>query len=261
MKIRSREGDITVRCECSKLVPLAELRPHPKNPNRHPKDQVRLLARLIRHHGWRVPIIVSKRSGCVVAGHARLEAAQLLEIERVPVDVQDFPSEADELAFVVADNKVAELSSIGDAALRALLKELEAEDIDAELAGVLGELADPNAAEAEYPICPQLNEHYDYVLVFTDNDMDFAFLKELFQLETVRSYKKSGVGLGRVIPFKQFHEAIVARRDSFHVESRNDDHPPAHPGRRRVRAGQPGSGVPPAAGGRRGGRASRRREG
>ena len=107
MKLKTPQGDIAVRCECSRLVPFGELRPHPKNPNRHPKDQVRLLAKLIRHHGWRVPIIVSKRSGCVVAGHARLEAAQMLQVDRVPVDVQDFATDAGELAFVVADNKGA----------------------------------------------------------------------------------------------------------------------------------------------------------
>ena len=78
--------------------------PHPRNPNRHGEKQIDLLARIIAHQGWRNPIVISARSGFVVAGHGRLQAA--LQLAVVPVDVQEFATEADEWAHLVADNRL-----------------------------------------------------------------------------------------------------------------------------------------------------------
>jgi DNA modification methylase len=92
------------------------------------------LAKIIRHQGWRSPIVVSKRSGFVVAGHGRLQAAQLLQVEKVPVDYQDFANEAEEYAHLVADNRIAELAEIDEKELAGLLKELDGK-IDLDLTG------------------------------------------------------------------------------------------------------------------------------
>jgi ParB-like chromosome segregation protein Spo0J len=73
-----------------------------------------MLTRIIRHQGWRNPIVVSARSGFVIAGHGRLAAARLLGVDQVPVDVQEFATEADEWAHLVADNRIAELSPKGN---------------------------------------------------------------------------------------------------------------------------------------------------
>ncbi len=51
---------------------------HPRNPNKHPAEQIRMLSNIIQHQGWRNPIVISARSGFVVAGHGRLAAALLL---------------------------------------------------------------------------------------------------------------------------------------------------------------------------------------
>ena len=109
--------------------------PHPKNPNTHPPAQVDLLAKVIKHQGWRNPIVVSKRSGFVIAGHARLKAALALGLDQVPVDHQEFETEADEWAHLVADNKLAELADPDDSMLADLLRELTADGVDLELAG------------------------------------------------------------------------------------------------------------------------------
>jgi len=52
--------------------------PHPRNPNKDPAKQLEQLAQVIRHQGWRNAIVVSKRSGFMVAGYGRLEAAEKL---------------------------------------------------------------------------------------------------------------------------------------------------------------------------------------
>nr|WP_226894907.1 ParB N-terminal domain-containing protein [Luteolibacter marinus] len=114
----------------------ATLTDHPRNPNRHGQRQIELLAKVIRHQGWRNPIVVSARSGFVIAGHGRLAAARLLGVDEVPVDVQDFETEADEWAHLVADNRIAELAEMDDEGLGEILRDLgEVEDFELEWSG------------------------------------------------------------------------------------------------------------------------------
>ena len=124
-----------VNCAFDELVPLEKLVPNPRNPNQHPQVQVALLAKVIAHQGWRSPIVVSNRSGFIVAGHGRYEAAKVLGVAKVPVDYQDFATEADEWAHLVADNRLAELAESDEASLKGLLAELKAGDFDLDLAG------------------------------------------------------------------------------------------------------------------------------
>ena len=121
MKKTNRET--AIHCAHDKLVPLAELKPHPKNPNTHPKKQIDLLAEIIRRQGWRAPVVVSKRSGFVVAGHGRLLAAKSAGLKFAPVNYQNFPTDATEIEHLLADNKIAELSETSEGILRDLLKD------------------------------------------------------------------------------------------------------------------------------------------
>jgi DNA modification methylase len=101
-----------IMCSHSDVVDIDTLVPHPRNPNSHSEKQVKLLAKILNHQGWRHPVTVSKRSGFVVSGHGRLEAARMNGWEQVPVDQQDFATEADEYAHLIADNKIAELADL-----------------------------------------------------------------------------------------------------------------------------------------------------
>ena len=87
---------IPVHCSYARLADVTSLIPNPRNPNKHSDKQVALLAKVIRHQWWRAPITISKRSGFIVTGHGRLAAAILLQVEQVPIDEQDFATEADE---------------------------------------------------------------------------------------------------------------------------------------------------------------------
>ena len=128
-------SDIKIHCKHSKLEDIANLVPHPHNPNKHPDKQIALLAKIIRHSGWRSPIVVSKRSGFIVSGHGRLEAAKLLNVQTVPIDEQAFKTEADEHAHLVADNRIAELAEMNDGRLTELLSVLSETDIDMDVTG------------------------------------------------------------------------------------------------------------------------------
>lgn len=130
-------SSIAVHCSHDALVDITEIVANPRNPNKHPDKQVALLAKIIRHQGWRAPVVVSKRSGFVVAGHGRLEAAKLLQVQTVPVNFQEFATEADEWAHVIADNRIAELAETDGAMLKDLLIELDSatQDFDMDLSG------------------------------------------------------------------------------------------------------------------------------
>lgn len=134
-KARILADGIEVWCAYDKLVKVDELIPHPKNPNTHPQNQTKILAQNIRYHGWRHPIVVSKLSGYIVAGHGRLEAAKELGVSIVPVEFQDFSSEDNELAVLVGDNRLAELSSLDLNGLQDIVDGFKETSFDTILAG------------------------------------------------------------------------------------------------------------------------------
>jgi ParB-like chromosome segregation protein Spo0J len=135
-----QKDSVKIFCAHDAMVAVEKIVPNPRNPNQHPEAQINLLARIIEAQGWRAPITVSNRSGFIVRGHGRLAAAQRLGLAECPVDFQDYASEAEEWADLIADNRLAELAVMDEGALAGLLDELSrAEDFDATLAGFTNE--------------------------------------------------------------------------------------------------------------------------
>ena len=96
-----------IHCKYDVLLDPKELKPHPKNMNKHGQDQIERLALLFKSHGIRHPVIVSKRSGYIVAGHGRIMAALRAGIKEYPIVYQSFDSDESEYAFLVSDNAIA----------------------------------------------------------------------------------------------------------------------------------------------------------
>ena len=153
-----------IYCAHTDVVATDSLIENPRNPNRHPEDQIIALAKIIRHQGWRNPIVVSRRSGFVVKGHGRLLAARMLGLEEVPVDYQDYENEAAEWADMVADNKIAELSNMDEDELNAIIRELDGQ-IDLELTGFQTSEINNILSQIE-----EMNEVPDSVPLDADND-------------------------------------------------------------------------------------------
>lgn len=143
-------GDVPVFCAHDEIVELEKLIPNPKNPNTHPIEQVKLLGKIIQATGWRQPITVSKRSGFIVKGHGRLMAARMAGLTHAPVDYQEYSTEAEEYADLVADNRLAELSEIDNAMLVDIFQDIDLSELPAELTGYTeDEIVDLMAALAE----------------------------------------------------------------------------------------------------------------
>ncbi len=86
-----------------------ELRPYSGNARSHSKKQIRQIAKSMERFGFTNPIITSDK-GEVIAGHGRLSAAKLLGKESVPTIALAEMTEADRRAYILADNKLAELA-------------------------------------------------------------------------------------------------------------------------------------------------------
>lgn len=115
------------------IVPLSMLKPHPKNPRRHSPDYIKRIERSINAFDKTNPIIVTP-DYTIVAGHARLIAAQQLGLTDFPVRIFDFTKEEAE-AYMIADNKLAEGSEWIDSILVDLFNDLELKQFNLELTG------------------------------------------------------------------------------------------------------------------------------
>ena len=210
-----KAGDIRVYCACDEIVHVDKLKPNPNNPNFHPQHQVERLAKIIAN-GWRQPITVSRRSGMIVKGHGRLEAAVLLETDFVPVDYQDYKSEAEEVADLLADNRLAELAETDEELLESLLSDSMFGGFDIELTGY-DEIPDNliDDIQNEGRVIPdmekRLYEHHDYIVIVFDQMHDFLKGCSVLGVRKVNSAFVKGqrkIGTGRVVKGKKFLELI-----------------------------------------------------
>ena len=132
---RTMIGEIPVFCAYDEILDIGKAVPNPSNPNQHPQSQIELLAKIIKAQGWRQPITISNRSGFIVKGHGRLLAAFHLNADQIPVEYQNYETEADEIADLTADNRLSELSEMDNDTLAELLQDLNDQYYDIELAG------------------------------------------------------------------------------------------------------------------------------
>jgi hypothetical protein len=124
-----------VHCAHDQLVPISELRSHPKNRNKHPPKQITRLAKVLEYQGFRYPVKVSRLSGYVTSGHGRIEAARKNGWTEVPVNYQDYESEEQEYADVQADNAIASWAELDLSGINDDLKDL-GPDFDIDLLGI-----------------------------------------------------------------------------------------------------------------------------
>jgi DNA modification methylase len=90
-------------------LPILELKPSLHNARTHSKRQIRQILNSLRAFGWTNPILIDRR-GNVIAGHGRLQAAKMLGLTSVPtITLEDLSSEQIR-AYMIADNRLAELA-------------------------------------------------------------------------------------------------------------------------------------------------------
>lgn len=143
---------------------LAELTPDPQNPRNHKVRQINALVRSIKALGFNIPLAVDA-SGKILCGHARYLAAKKLGMTEVPVIRLDHLSEQQARAFMLADNKLSEMSDWNKGLLAVQFRELTTVDLnfDIEATGfTVGEIdliLDPRSSDSDpADVLPDIND-------------------------------------------------------------------------------------------------------
>lgn len=126
---------VEIKCSYDKIVEIKELKPHPKNPNKHSKEQIERLAKIVEYQGIRRPVRVSKLSGFITAGHGLVAAIKFLGLKDVPVNFQDYENEDQEYADIIADNSIASWADLDLASINLEVPSL-GPDFDIDLLGI-----------------------------------------------------------------------------------------------------------------------------
>jgi len=152
--------------------------------------------------------------------------------DKVPVDEQDYASEAEELADLLADNRLSELAELDEGDLKRVIERLRGADpsFDVELTGFMedeiAKLFNAEDDEAELETIPRMEcqpfEHHDY-LVFMFHDLrDWMLALQLIGVREVDysiTRKTKKIGVGRVLNGKRLidlaqHAAAHAAKEA-----------------------------------------------
>lgn len=117
-------GRIAVR-----WLPVKTLKPDKRNARVHSAAQIARLANSIKAFGFNVPVLLDENGG-VLAGHGRLKAARRLGLGEVPTITLAHLSQTQRRAFMIADNRLAELASWDEHRLGVEFVALESLDLD-----------------------------------------------------------------------------------------------------------------------------------
>ena len=173
------------------LLPLDALTPYDKNARLHTRVQIEKIAKSIAAFGFNNPILIDSDQG-IIAGHGRLEAAKLLELESVPVIRLDHLNEKERQAYILADNRLADLSQWDEELLGkevAALQEAEL-DLDAlgwsedELAALVSGLDDLEPTDEDLSAISDESSPETKSFRFEFDVTDYAELSEM--LDTLR---------------------------------------------------------------------------
>lgn len=108
-------------------IRLADYRPHPKNYNHHPAEQIAQIAASLRQFGQVRSIVVWH--DYIIAGHGVTQAAQSLGWQTLRADIlpDDWP-EDQALAYLIADNETRRRANPDQMQLAAILDDLQKRD-------------------------------------------------------------------------------------------------------------------------------------
>jgi DNA modification methylase len=132
LPVRQGRGDHPISFE---MLLLSSIKENPDNAREHDRKQLARLARSIQKFGFITPAVVDE-SCILLAGHARVLAARQIGIQEIPVVRANHLSESQKRAFVIADNRLAELASWNAKSLKRELQFLSDLDIDFDFSAI-----------------------------------------------------------------------------------------------------------------------------
>jgi ParB-like chromosome segregation protein Spo0J len=125
-------------------LPLASVVVNPRNNRRHPPEQIARLAASLRKNGQPREILLRRANRMIIAGHGVAEACRVAGIDQINAMLWNVDQKSAD-AFMLGDNRLAELGREDVEATRRLLRELNVDEPEAlgyspvEIAKLLGE--------------------------------------------------------------------------------------------------------------------------
>ena len=116
------------------LADIDELIPYVNNARTHDDKQIAQIAASIKEFGFLAPIIISG-DNTILCGHGRYYAAQKLGLKKVPCIKEEYLTEAQRKAYIIADNKLSLNAGWDEELLRVEIEALQGEDFDLALTG------------------------------------------------------------------------------------------------------------------------------
>ncbi|TVO37359.1 ParB/Srx family N-terminal domain-containing protein [Vibrio algivorus] len=113
---------------------VGDLIPYINNARTHSDVQIKQIASSIQEFGFTNPILIDEDNG-IIAGHGRLLAAELLNIETVPVYILKGLTPVQKKAYVLADNQLALNAGWDEELLAMEIEFLQEADFDIDLLG------------------------------------------------------------------------------------------------------------------------------
>ena len=180
-------------------VATDDLIPYINNSRTHSESQVKQIAASIREFGFTNPILIDE-GGSVIAGHGRLVAAELLNLDEVPTITLEGLTEAQRKAYVIADNKLALNSGWDDELLKIEIETLKNLEFDVSILG--------------WDILPEFDGALDYSIL--EDDLEDALdemqsgVKKAIQIEfdaehydeaaqLVKEYRQKDAYIGAIL--------------------------------------------------------------
>ena len=127
-------------------VAVTKLRPYERNAKIHSPEQVEKIAESIKAFGFLSPVLIDREFN-IIAGHGRVMAAQKIGMAEVPCVFVEGLTDEQRRAYILADNRLAELAEWDMQLVDQELEELSDADFDISLTGFEIDVDDEQPAE------------------------------------------------------------------------------------------------------------------
>jgi DNA modification methylase len=121
--------------------PIETLNSSPHNARTHSEKQIWQIATSIEKFGFNNPVLITAE-GEIIAGHGRVEAAKILGLGSVPTVQLDHLSGSQRRAYIIADNRIAELAGWDKDILAIEFQQLLESDAELDLTSTGFEIAE-----------------------------------------------------------------------------------------------------------------------
>jgi hypothetical protein len=116
------------------IVDINSIKSHPKNVR---QGDIGAISESLKAHGQYRPIVVDKRTNCILAGNHTWKAAKSLGWTQISAGFVETKDDDEALRILLADNRTTDLATYDDTGLADLLKNLSTSDV-----GLVGTLFD-----------------------------------------------------------------------------------------------------------------------